>query len=261
MKRLICIILLISNCIVYGETPKSEPIKIGVLQFAPPFSSKSDASNHYYGFIIDLMDMVCKRLKEQCEYVAIPKNGELNGLAQGTFDITFTASPIPLSLPDNYLYSLPYLPSDGQFVTLKSSGIHSLADLNHKKIGYFRINFQEAPALSKYTNNNTFIEFTEPSELISALMNKKIDVILLNDLAAHYIVNTVGRSSNTNAGNLMLLGDKMSIGGGYGMIVLKNKAALIDKINHILLDMEKDGSYLKIYNEYFSSNSSSHSSH
>ncbi|HAT9397002.1 TPA: transporter substrate-binding domain-containing protein, partial [Legionella pneumophila subsp. pneumophila] len=43
-------------------------------------------------------------------------------------------------------------------------------------------------------------------------------------------------------------------GSGYGIIALKNQSALIDKINHILLEMEKDGSYLRIYNEYFGAN-------
>ncbi|RYW67113.1 ABC transporter substrate-binding protein, partial [Legionella pneumophila] len=53
---------------------------------------------------------------------------------------------------------------------------------------------------------------------------------------------------------LKLIGDKIPIGSGYGIIALKNQSALIDKINHILLEMEKDGSYLRIYNEYFGAN-------
>ncbi|CEG56154.1 transporter substrate-binding domain-containing protein [Legionella fallonii] len=254
MKLIVLIILLVSNVLAYGDK-----LKVGVLQFAPPFSSKSDTSNHYYGFVIELMNTVCKRLQAECEYVAIPKQGELSGLDQGIFDITFTPKPITSFLPDSYLYSLPYLPSHGQFLTLKTNSIKTPEDINNKRVGFYKINFQEAPILSKYSNMNTFIEFTDPAELISALMNKKIDVILINHYAARYIVTTVGRSTDSN---LMLVGDKIPIGSGYGIISLKSNAPLIDKINHTLLDMEKDGTYSKIYNEYFGYNPSfTHTEH
>ncbi len=246
MRLIVLIILLVSNVFAYGDI-----LKVGVLQFAPPFSSKSDTSNHYYGFVIELMTTVCHRLNAECEYVAIPKNGELNGLDQKVYDITFTPSPITTLLPDSYLYSLPYLPSNGQFLTLKTSSINTIDDIKNKKIGFYKINFQEAPVLNRYNDTNTFVEYTDPAELISALMNKKIDVILINHYAARYIVTTVSRSSNSN---LMLIGDKMPIGNGYGIISLKTNAPLIEKINQTLLDMEKDGTYLTIYNEYFGSN-------
>lgn len=59
----------------------------------------------------------------------------------------------------------------------------------------------------------------------------------------------------TEDDQLQLIGDKIPIGSGYAIIALKNQSALIDKINYILLEMEKDGSYLRIYNEYFGANS------
>lgn len=246
MRLIVFLILLVSNVLAYGDK-----LKVGVLQFAPPFSSKSDTSNHYYGFVIELMTTICSRLHAECEFVAIPKNGELSGLNQKVYDITFTPNPMTPLLPTPYLYSLPYLPSHGQFLTLKTSSINVIEDLKNKKIGFYKINLQEVPSLNKYNDTNTFVEYTDPADLISALMNKKIDAILINHYAARYIVNTVGRSSNSN---LMLIGDKMPIGSGYGIISLKTNAPLIDKINNTLLEMEKDGTYLKIYNEYFGSN-------
>ncbi|MFA1369849.1 transporter substrate-binding domain-containing protein, partial [Legionella pneumophila] len=41
------------------------------------------------------------------------------------------------------------------------------------------------------------------------------------------------------------------IGNGYGILALKNNAPLIMKINKALLQIEKDGTYLEIYNTYF----------
>lgn len=246
MRRILFLILLISNVLAYGDK-----LKVGVLQFAPPFSSKSDTSNHYYGFVIELMTTICQRLQAECEFVAIPKNGELSGLDQKVYDITFTPNPMSSILPESYLYSLPYLPSHGQFLTLKTNTLKVAADIKHKKIGFYKINFQEAPSLKEYNDTNTFVEYSDPAELINALMNKKIDAILINHYAARYIVNTLGRSTDSN---LMMIGDTMSIGSGYGIISLKTNAPLIVKINQTLLELEKDGTYLKIYNEYFGSN-------
>jgi ABC-type amino acid transport substrate-binding protein len=78
-------------------------------------------------------------------------------------------------------------------------------------------------------------------------MAKTIDLILINHYAAKYMVGISGTK-------VKLVGDKIPIGSGYGIVTLKRNIELINKINTVLLDMEKDGSYLKIYNEYFGSN-------
>lgn len=191
-------------------------------------------------------------MQEKCEYIPISKEGELKGLDRGAFDIVFSSTPITTSLPDKYQYSLPYLTSDGQFLTLKNNSINTLNDINFKKIGFFKINFQQSPLLKKYKTTNTLIEFTDPAELVNALTAKEVDAILINYQASRFIVNNLNPAEDNQ---LKLIGNKIPIGSGYGIIALKNQSALIDKINHILLEMEKDGSYLQIYNEYFGANS------
>ena len=41
------------------------------------------------------------------------------------------------------------------------------------------------------------------------------------------------------------------MGEGYAIMAHKNNSDLIKKINQALLDMEQDGTYLRIYNRYF----------
>ncbi|MCL9684843.1 transporter substrate-binding domain-containing protein [Legionella maioricensis] len=244
MKLIVFIILFISNIFAYGQS-----LKVGVLQFAPPFSSKSDTTNHYYGFVVDLMNVICQRLNYKCEFVPIPASGEFDALDKGVLDVTFTPSPITASLlSDKYIFSLPYLASHGQFLALESDPVHSTADIHDKKIGFFKFNFAESEILNKYSTNNKFVEFTDPAELLNALLAKNIDLILINHYAAKYMVNI-------SESKVKLVGDKIPIGSGYGIITLKRNIVLINKINNILLDMEKDGSYLKVFNEYFGSNS------
>ncbi len=239
MKRIVCICLLLCNFFVY-----SAPIKVGVLEYAPPFSSKAD-DNHYFGFIIDLMDIVCKRLNRECVYVATPLGDKLDALTQGKIDLSFAPSPISSSIPDNFIYSLPFLASHGQFVALKDSDIDSISDIKHKKIGVLKFTLFESVILNNYDFDNDVVPFDKLTDLITAFTTKKVDCIMMNYSFAHYLLNTTGQ-------NFKLVGGKIAIGNGYGILALKVNAELIDNINHILLDMESDGSYLQIYNRYFS---------
>ncbi|BCA93834.1 hypothetical protein TUM19329_01950 [Legionella antarctica] len=59
-------------------------------------------------------------------------------------------------------------------------------------------------------------------------------------------------SVNNAIQQFKLVGQKILMGEGYGIMALKSNALLIQQINKSLLDMEADGTYLKIYNQYFS---------
>ncbi|HAU2068628.1 TPA: transporter substrate-binding domain-containing protein, partial [Legionella pneumophila] len=48
-----------------------------------------------------------------------------------------------------------------------------------------------------------------------------------------------------------LIGKKISIGEGYSIMANPDQFVLIKKINKILLEMEADGTYLRLYSEYF----------
>ena len=240
MKRFVFIILLISNILVY-----SDPIKVGILDYWPPFSTRADSNNHYFGFAIDLMDAICMRLKRECVYMATPINDQLNRLNQGSIDVSFAPNPITPNLPDNYLFSLPFIASNGQLIVLQDSNINTIADIEHKKIGVFKLTLFDSLLTAKVNPNNTIIGFEKFNSLVNAFLSGNVDVIMLNYSFAQYFINT------TEA-RLKLVGNKISLGNGYGILALKRNSALIDDINHALLDMEEDGSYMGIYNQYFS---------
>lgn len=48
-----------------------------------------------------------------------------------------------------------------------------------------------------------------------------------------------------------LVGKAIRSGDGYGIMANKNNADLITQINKALLQMENDGTYLRISNTYF----------
>lgn len=238
MKILVFIFLFFTNFFAY-----SGPINVGVLQFAPPFSSMA-GDNHYYGFAIDIMDAICKRINEECSYKATSIQKQLELLDQGVTDISFTPTPISDDQLVNYVISLPYLVSNARFLTLKQGNIHTLANLKNHNIGVIKNTLYTALTHSPYVTPSKIKPFTKLTDLLAALASKDVDAIFINDILAKYLINNSGFDINT-------VGDKITIGKGYGIIALQKNADLIKKINNALLEMENDGSYLKIYNKYF----------
>ncbi|WP_454785955.1 transporter substrate-binding domain-containing protein [Legionella sp. WA2024007413] len=238
IKQLVFIILLASSFFAY-----SSPLTVGVLKFAPPFSS-TDIDNHYFGFSVDLMDEICKRIATDCIYKPTDLDSQFRDLNTGFIDITFLPSPLPSTEPTNYVFSLPYITSNGQFMSLKNSNINSINDIKNKKIGALQATFIQYNVLPNYTSKQNIKAYSKITSLIEALNNHEIDAALVNENVAKYLLN------NTLQG-FQLVGKPIVIGNGYGIIALRKNAPIIDKINKALLEIETDGTYLTIYNKYF----------
>lgn len=239
MKLIFFLLLFIGNIFAYAA-----PLQIGVVAFAPPFSSAIGSNNQYYGFCIDLINEICTRLQETCQYKLTDLGQkQLNDLRQGIIDVTFLTSPVRPTNGTDYIYSLPYIPSRGQIVVLENSKINSLDELAGKQIGVFQASALKNTVVSKYTSLNNIHEYTSMPEMLDALNSHQVDALLINASFARYLTNNIKR--------LKLIGHPMELGMGYGMIALKKNADLINRINKALLQIEADGTYETIYNKYF----------
>ncbi len=120
--------------------------------------------------------------------------------------------PRPYTVLDytQYAMSTPYAVSKIQFVALKENPIKKVGDIKNKKIGVIKTTFYGLLTQSTFNNSNQILTYNSNSDLISDLVQHKIDVIALPD-----------------------------------------KEALIKKINEAILSIEKDGSYISIYQKYY----------
>ncbi|QLZ70719.1 arginine ABC transporter substrate-binding protein [Legionella sp. PC1000] len=235
---LFLVVLLVGNSLAYGDS-----ITVGVSRSAPPFSAV-DGHNHYFGFCIELMNEICKRLNVACEYKAITMQNQMDELNSGNIDLTFPPGPIPAATSQNYVYSLPFMISDGQFLT-NSSDIKTIADIKNKRIGVVRATHLK-DILLRYTSKDNIKEYPKISLMIMALLHDDVDAILMNfDMFKYLTINKVM--------NFQTVGKPIILGNGYGIIALPKNADLINKINRILLQIENDGTYTTIYNKYFGS--------
>jgi len=228
----------------------ARPLIIGTAPENPPLSFQAD-KNHFYGFEVDLMNDICKRIHLSCIYKPVESSDVLSELANGKIDIAIAALILPSKPTNGLAFSLPYLQTGGQFMTLASSLISTPLNLKNKKVGVRRGTLTGGDLYKKlvmeiYDNQVTVIEYLSMDALMAALSNKEIDAVFSNELPIMYWYHNHQKIYK-------LIGSNIPLNNSYAIMSNKKNIPLIEKINHGLLDTIADGTYLKIYNRYFSS--------
>lgn len=227
----------------------AQALIIGTAAYYPPFSSLSTIQNQFTGFEIDIMQDVCKRIKTSCNFISVDVSQITSELIAQKIDLGMAAIIILDKPVDGFLLSIPYLPSSAQFLAEKTSKINSPADIKDKTIGVRRGtlmggNMFRDIVLNLYGGKVQVIEYPQMEDLLTALNNKDIDAIFTNAAAADYWL--------LNGGGLYkLIGRKIPVGYGYGVMANLGQEKLIEKINQALRSMMADGRYATIYSRYF----------
>lgn len=219
-------------------------IVIGVRSYYPPFEMIIDRNNKVSGFEVDLLSEICRRIHAECSFKPFKFENLFNAVK--TNEITLAAGAIIITeeRQKEFLFSLPYLSSKGQFVAKSTNKIESISEICDNKIGMIEGSIFKISALSKCGNSAKIVEYPQVSDVYKALENDKIATLITDEEGAHYWV-----ANNNNS--FKLVSTPIITGMGYGAMANPNEIELINNINIALMNIENDGTYLKIYNEYF----------
>ncbi|KTC64767.1 glutamine ABC transporter (plasmid) [Legionella adelaidensis] len=228
---------------LFHSTVYAKPLLIGIPPFAPPFVMQLDSKTQFVGFDIDIMNEICKRLEVQCQYLPYSFNDIFTNLDAKNIDLGIGDITITSQRMSEYLFSLPYMESYAQFITTKSSKIITTDQLKGKKIGIAHEALFGPLVLEVLDGKVDFVEFHYISDMIVGLTAGDVDGIIMDAATA--------QSLYANNDNLALVGDRLPLGLGYGIVTIKENEDLMYKINQALLEMEADGTYISIYNIYF----------
>ncbi|WP_115220024.1 transporter substrate-binding domain-containing protein [Legionella donaldsonii] len=232
MLSIIALSYLMQIAVVYAT------IKVGNPVYRPPF-----VFNQEEGFDIDLMKLLCQKINEDCEFHSMEFNNLYIALNEGKLDLAIGGITISQARKATYIFSLPYMESHGQFIALKNSGLKSISDLKGKKIGAVRGSDYEDFLVNHYGLEFEIALYEGPVALIASLNQGDTDAIFSDSISMKYW-------RQTSDGVLVNVGDPMTVGGGFAIMALPQKADLIESINQQLLKIEKDGNYIKLYNSY-----------
>ena len=239
MRLRILFLLLFGISLSYAQT-----LTIGITGSNPPFSSRIDQHNHFYGFDIEIMDEVCRRMKVQCQYSAMRFDDFALAIDTNKIDLAIDSIIITPEREKKYLFSQSYLTSRVQFLTNKTSYINSLNDMKGKRVGVRqRAQFKQL-FIELNKDEMTVKVYSHIGSVLKGLANNEVDAIVINNISAQYWY--------ANNNQYKLIGDPIPLGNGFGIMAKLGSEALITKVNHALEQIKADGTYMKIYHFYFS---------
>ncbi|CEK12128.1 transporter substrate-binding domain-containing protein [Legionella hackeliae] len=230
--------------ILFFPVLNAKTVLVGALIYNPPFETSADKNNHYFGFDIDLIREICKRIDADCEFKGLTFVQLFTELLAGNIDLAVGAISITPERQKTFLFSLPYFTSNGQYLTNTKSSINSTEDIRNKIVGIEQGTVFKDVTLAKFNKEVQVIEYRTLPEVFQALDNGDIDILITDEENAKYWV------ANTDQ-QFKLVGNPIPIGLGYGIMANKKSQDLINQVNKALTDMESDGTYLKIYQRYF----------
>ncbi|KTD17752.1 transporter substrate-binding domain-containing protein [Legionella jordanis] len=235
--------LLFSLPFLFSTTFTYATVRVGTVFFFPPFVTSLNE-----GFDIELVRSICQRLNLSCELQPMDFNKLFPALDNGSIDLAIGGIVISQIRQQKYDFSLPYMLSKGQFLVTQNSNVQTVNDLKGQKVGVIK-GEQDNGVFISYLNDNfpgqfSVSQFDDMEDLITALSANQISAAFTHESTALYWQENGG-------GQFKLLAGPVLLGQGIGIMALPKNAALLQQINQALQDLEKDGSYLNLYQTYF----------
>lgn len=199
----------------------------------------------YTGFDIDLITAIAKELKLDVEVVDVGFDGLQSGasLASGQCDLGASAMTITDDREENLDFSDPYYDSKQSLLVPDDSDIASIDDLSGTEVGVQQGTTGKTYAEENVPDDAEVVSFPSDAELYQAIKSGSVDAVL-QDLPVNL--------AHTEDGEFQIVED-YDTGEQYGFAVKEDGAeALLEGVNEQLAKLRKDGTYDKIYGEYFS---------
>lgn len=193
------------------------------------------------GFDVDLMNEIGARLGVEVSYVDANFDTIFQQLAAGDFDAIISAITITEERAEIVAFSDPYFEATQALVVPADSDVASTGDLAGLEVGA-----QAATTGLQYARENftdsTITEFPDYPAAFTALETGGIDAVLADLPAADEAVR--------DSDGLQIV-EEIDTDEQYGIGVAQENEALLDAINDALADLIADGTYERIFTEWF----------
>ncbi|MBM7515269.1 ABC transporter substrate-binding protein [Nocardioides nitrophenolicus] len=210
----------------------------------PPFEDFDKSSDTgFKGFDVDIVSEVAKRLDlkltiKDSSFDALQSGQALNAKQ---CDLVASAMTITDDRKKNLDFSDGYYDSKQSLLVPVDSKIASIADLKGVKVGV-----QQGTTGKTYTEENAkgaeVVTFPSDAEMFQALKAGQVEA-LLQDLPVNL--------DHTTDGQFKVV-ETYDTDEQYGLAIKKGNSQLVEDVDGALEEMHSDGTYDKIYDQYFS---------
>lgn len=210
-----------------------------------PFESQNE-KGEIVGFDIDVVKAIAAKGGFEVKFVNTPWEGIFNALNQGDRDLLVSAVTITEERKQTMDFSNPYFDANQLIAVKDGSKITKFADLMKLKVGVQTGTTGDEAVTKLQGKASTNIKRFESTPLaLKELEAGGVDAVVAdNGVVIHYVNNNTGSKFKTVA-------DTTFTPEQYGLPVKKGNAELLAKLNKGLADIKADGSYDKIYAQYF----------
>ncbi|RPI34585.1 MAG: basic amino acid ABC transporter substrate-binding protein [Chloroflexota bacterium] len=251
MKRQIMqvLVLMIMACFALAAcSAKNKTIRVGTDATWAPFEVFNESTQQFEGFDIDLMNAIAEKTTLKIEYVNVPFDALLAGMAQCQYDAAISSMTITQERAQDMLFTDPYF-SAGQLIIIRNDNtdITGKDTLVGKNVGV-QINTTGASEAAAIAGVN--VKIYDAIDLAFAdLVNQQLDAVIVDDaLAQGYI--------SSNSGKIKAAGEPIT-NEEYGIAVCKNNPDLLEKLNAGLDQLDNDGFLDQLVEKWFMNNGTS----
>ncbi len=231
-----------------ASAPAPAPAKVYVVgtdAAYAPFESQNE-KGEIVGFDIDVLKAVAAKAGIEVKFVNTPWEGIFNALGQGDRDMIVSAVTITDERRQTMDFSDPYFDAQQLIAVKENSKIAKFADLKKLKVGVQTGTTGDEAVAKLLGKTSTNIKRFESTPLaLKELESGGVDAVVAdNGVVIHYVANNPG-------GKFKTVADKEFVPEQYGIALKKGNAELRALLNKGLADIKADGSYDKIYTQYF----------
>jgi polar amino acid transport system substrate-binding protein len=205
----------------------------------PPFEQGKPPD--YTGFDIDLVDAIADKLGLTPEIVDTSFGTIFSDEQAGKFDMVASSTTITPARSKKVTFSDPYFDADQSLMVQTGSDLATVDDITSDTT----IAVQEGTTGQEYAEKETDAQvqaFAEIGTAFNAVQAGQVDGVINDFAVSAYALKKYPQLDVVQT---------IPTGEHYGFPMQKTNTALIDAVNGALKDLIADGTYLKIYEDWF----------
>jgi polar amino acid transport system substrate-binding protein len=220
-------------------TAGGEPLTVGSDIPYPPFEQGKPGS--YTGFDIELMEAIAEKMGRTAEFEDTSFETIFRDVGQGKFEAVISAATITPEREKAVDFSNPYYDSEQAVLVKEGSSIKSLEELEGKTVAVQQGTTGQELAKEKI-GGAEIRPYPEGPDAVNALKAGTVEAVIIDAPVAQ---NAVEKSGGVE------IAEKVPTEEQYGIAVGQGETELLGEINKDLEEIEKDGTYTKIYKKWF----------
>jgi ABC-type amino acid transport substrate-binding protein len=226
-----------------GETKsggeEGKPLTVGSDIPYPPF--EQGKPGNYTGFDVELMEAIGERIGREPEFQDTSFETIFRDVAQGKFEAVISAATIEEEREKAVDFSNPYYLSEQAVLVKEGSSIKSLDDLEGKTVaaqqGTTGLNLAK-----EELGGSEIRPYPEGPDAVNALKSGVVEGVIIDAPVAQNAVEESGG---------LEIAENIPTEEQYGIAVAPGNEELLGEINKGLKEVEKDGTYTKIFKKWF----------